>query len=612
MRSPLRAGTLAASLLLGTALVIPATQAVAQDHFSISFSEFHNRLGDYGDWVYSDRWGEVWIPADVPADFHPYYTDGHWVYTDYYGWMWVSDYDWGDITFHYGRWVDDPEDGWMWIPGYVWSPAWVVWRSNGDYVGWMPMPPDEQFLRGVSFGISSGPLSFGVNFGDTGGYYGYSRWYPDYDEDMFASDWVFVGKRYIADRNFRGHIAPRRRYRMLLQNTRDVTHYTVQNNYIVNRSIAVSDVEHASGHRIPHVQARTVIKNPQFITNVNVGVDIQKRARSERPHGTGEQGSAPKPSSQVINTLSQDVRNKHVRNKQHLFTKQNVQQGDFGHGGPNAGPNANQPNMQQNTGPNEQGPGQRHGHEEKGPNNAPGTNNMAPQGQPENLQPNGPGTETHRHGQHEENGPNNAPGTNNMTPQGQPENLQPNGPGSETHRHGRHEENGTQNNNETNPTNQTEPSMPGKNETNKPGEQHATPPGAPPSTLPPPNANPQGGPNENGPGTSETPRGHHERGHHEQPGSETNQPNNGGTETPPGGGNGADHMQHDNSHAVHDRNTPTMPNGQPTTEPDHGNQPNATPPEKGKHHENQGDNGQGDKDQNDKRHKHDENNPPPQ
>ena len=53
---------------------------------------------------------------------------------------------WGDVAFHYGRWVDDPEDGWLWIPGYTWSPGWVVWRSNGQYVGWMPAPPD----RGVS------------------------------------------------------------------------------------------------------------------------------------------------------------------------------------------------------------------------------------------------------------------------------------------------------------------------------------------------------------------------------------------------------------------------------------------------------------------------------
>lgn len=585
MHSPLRAGTLAASLLLGAAIIIPtATVAVAQDDDSyISFRQFHHRLARYGDWVYSDRWGEVWIPADVPDDFHPYFTDGNWVYTDYYGWMWVSDYPWGDITFHYGRWVDDPEDGWMWIPGYVWSPAWVVWRSNGRYVGWMPMPPDEQFLNGVSFGISSGPLSFGVNFGDIGGYYGYSRWYPNYDEDMFDNDWVFVRKGYIADRDFRRYVAPRHQYRTILHDTRDMTHYTVQNNYIVNRSIPVSEVERASGHRIKHVEARTVIKNPQFITKVNVGMDVQKRARSERPHGTGEQGSAPKPPPQVIETLSPDVRNKHVRNKQHLFTKQNVQQGNFGQGGNNAGPNQPQgPNMQQNTPPNGQGPGERRKHEENGPNNP--------------------------------NNPNNPPGMNhmnnmnNMPPQGQtPENTPPNGPGNGEHR-GRHmHENGP--NNEANPTGPNEPTMPGKGENNKPGEQHTMPPGAPPTTLPPPNENPQAGPNNAGPGQSETPPGRREHGHHAPPGSETNQPSNSGNETPPGGG---DHMKTENPHAVHDRNTPTMPNEQPTTQPDHGNQPNNAPPEKGKHHDNQGDNGQGDNGDNGKRHKHDENNPPPQ
>jgi hypothetical protein len=577
MHNPLRAGTLAASLLLGAAFVLPATtQAIAQDHFSISFSVFHDRLGQYGDWVYSDRWGEVWIPADVSEDFHPYDTGGHWVYTDYYGWMWVSDYPWGDITFHYGRWVDDPDVGWMWIPGYVWSPAWVVWRSNGRYVGWMPMPPDEQFLRGVSFGISTGPLSFGINFGDTGGYYGYSRWYSNYDQDRFDNDWVFVRKGYIADRNFRRYMAPRHNYRMLLNNTRDVTHYSVQNNYIVNRSIAVSDVEHASGHRVPRVQARMAIKNPQFITNVNVGLDVQKRVRNERPHGNGEQGSAPRPPQNVIQSLSPNLRNTHVRNTQNLFTRQNVEQGNFGHGGEdNAGPNNNNNN---------------------------------------NNQTNGPGTETH-HGRHQENGPNNPPGTNILAPQGQtPGTAQP---GSETPR-GRHEENGptNQNNNVMSPAGPSQPTMPGKSGTNKPGEQHISPPVAPPSTLSPPNENPnaQGAPNGGTTGTPETPRNHHEHGHNPPPGSETNQPNNAGNPgQPPAEG---DHMGRDNSHAVHDRNTPTMPNEQPTVQPDHGNQPNTAPPEKGKHENNgnsgQSDNGQTGNGKSDKHHKHDENNPPPQ
>src|SRR5690242_18703027 len=110
----------------------------------VDYAYFHDQLNRYGRWQYSDRWGQVWQPSYVDADFRPY-DRGHWVNTREFGWTWDSDYEWGAIPFHYGRWVDDPERGWLWIPGYVWGPGWVVWRSNGRYTGWMPMPPDRGF-----------------------------------------------------------------------------------------------------------------------------------------------------------------------------------------------------------------------------------------------------------------------------------------------------------------------------------------------------------------------------------------------------------------------------------------------------------------------------------
>ena len=157
MRKFLPPAALAAALLASTvAIDMLATPAVAQE---VSFDTFHDQLAQYGAWVYSDRWGEVWMPFDVFYNFRPYDTNGHWVYTEDYGWYWASDYPWGDIAFHYGRWVNDPYDGWLWIPGYEWSPAWVMWRRNDRYVGWMPMPPDRRFLG------SSG-VNVGLNFGN--------------------------------------------------------------------------------------------------------------------------------------------------------------------------------------------------------------------------------------------------------------------------------------------------------------------------------------------------------------------------------------------------------------------------------------------------------------
>jgi hypothetical protein len=104
--------------------------------------EVRDALSAYGHWSEDPRWGVVWSPADVSADWRPY-EFGHWVYTEEWGWYWVSDEAWGWITYHYGRWSWDADSGWFWIPGDEWGPAWVLWRSGDDIVGWAPMPPDD-------------------------------------------------------------------------------------------------------------------------------------------------------------------------------------------------------------------------------------------------------------------------------------------------------------------------------------------------------------------------------------------------------------------------------------------------------------------------------------
>jgi hypothetical protein len=84
----------------------------------------------------------VWQPtvAVGSTNWRPY-SDGYWAYTDQ-GWTWVSYEDFGWATYHYGRWVRLRDRGWFWVPGYTWAPAWVSWRTGGDYIGWAPLPPD--------------------------------------------------------------------------------------------------------------------------------------------------------------------------------------------------------------------------------------------------------------------------------------------------------------------------------------------------------------------------------------------------------------------------------------------------------------------------------------
>ena len=328
MKRYLSSALCAGAILLSTVSVDAiATAAYAQSDDDVSFQSFHDALAPYGDWVYSDRWGEVWIPGDVPPNFRPYGTDGYWAYTDDYGWMWASNYDWGDVPFHYGRWVNDPDDGWVWIPGYVWSPAWVAWRTNGRYVGWMPMPPDPQFLgeSGPSLGISLGGIGVSINFGDTSGYYGYSDWYgPGYSADNFAGNWVFVDEGHMADRDFHRYEAPRNTYVTLIQGGRNITNYSVTNNYIVDKAIDPRDVQRLGGHPVPVVRAAQVLKKPQLITTTNQGRQIQTRMREENPRGTGKANSAPKPSAQIVQSLSTKTVTHNGRPITNLYTRSTV------------------------------------------------------------------------------------------------------------------------------------------------------------------------------------------------------------------------------------------------------------------------------------------------
>lgn len=115
-----------------------ATVSYAQQE-DVSVQLFYDQLSPYGTWVSYPNYGYVWIP-NVGREFQPYSTSGHWVFTDM-GWTWYSTYSWGWAPFHYGRWFYDNTYGWMWLPDTDWGPAWVTWRSGGDYYGWAPMEP---------------------------------------------------------------------------------------------------------------------------------------------------------------------------------------------------------------------------------------------------------------------------------------------------------------------------------------------------------------------------------------------------------------------------------------------------------------------------------------
>ena len=135
--------------VLPPASVAPQTSEVAY---------FHQQLSPYGHWLLADDGHWYWQPTVAVGhpDWRPYWDHGRWVYTDH-GWYWSSDYPWGWAAFHYGRWRLHPAHGWIWLPDSVWGPAWVVWRSGGEYCGWAPMPP------GAHLDTVSGRLTFHGN-----------------------------------------------------------------------------------------------------------------------------------------------------------------------------------------------------------------------------------------------------------------------------------------------------------------------------------------------------------------------------------------------------------------------------------------------------------------
>jgi len=325
MRRILQASLLSSAIITGALACATVPVCAQMDQMgdvedAISFDSFHDQLAPYGYWLYSDRWGVVWQPAEVPYDFRPYYTAGHWVYTDDYGWYWLSKYSWGDISFHYGRWVNDPDDGWLWIPGYIWSPGWVAWRSNGAYIGWTPLPPDDAFLEG------RGDIGVSFRFGgfDVGALY--SRWYgPTFNERRFAANWVFLPAGFIAVPDYqRVVIRDPVRIVNIIHQTRNVTNYTVINNIVVNRSVDVRVVERAAGHPIPVVRAATVIRRPNLVARIDVGQRVQIRMREIVPHGRGIANSAPPPPPRVVAKLSVNVAPRNGRAPVHLFTRATI------------------------------------------------------------------------------------------------------------------------------------------------------------------------------------------------------------------------------------------------------------------------------------------------
>ena len=178
----------------------------------VSVNFFYDNLNG-GNWYQVADYGYVWQPdAATSAEWRPY-TDGYWAYTDV-GWTWVSYEDFGWATYHYGRWVRLEDYGWCWVPGYEWGPAWVSWRTGGNYIGWAPLPPEG---RGEVV-YESRPITghVDVDFGIGPAYYN------------------FIDVRFIGEPVLRGHFYDYNQNVVYINNTVNVTNITYNNSVVYN------------------------------------------------------------------------------------------------------------------------------------------------------------------------------------------------------------------------------------------------------------------------------------------------------------------------------------------------------------------------------------------
>jgi hypothetical protein len=213
------------------ALVFPAAREAEAAEVSVDF--FYDNLGTGGSWVELDDYGYAWQPtvAVSNSSWRPY-SDGYWAYTDV-GWTWVSYEDFGWATYHYGRWTRLRGRGWFWVPGREWGPAWVSWRTGGDYVGWAPLPA----RRGREQVYEGRPITGQV----------------DVEFDIGPSYYNFVDVRYIGEPVLRERIYAPDQNVTYITRTVNVTNITYSNSVVYNHGPDYNVVSRYSTRQIPRL-----------------------------------------------------------------------------------------------------------------------------------------------------------------------------------------------------------------------------------------------------------------------------------------------------------------------------------------------------------------------
>lgn len=232
-----------------------APRSEAEADVSIDF--FYDNLGDDGSWVEVGDYGYCWQPtaAVSNSNWRPY-SDGYWAYTDV-GWTWVSYESFGWATYHYGRWARLRDQGWVWVPGTEWGPAWVSWRTGGDYVGWAPLPP--RYSEGGGELVYEGrPINGRV----------------DIDFDIGPAYYNFVDVRYIGEPVLRERIFEPAQNIAYINRTVNVTNITYENSRVFNHG---PDYNRLSAYSVRPIQRLRLQRD----TNVDFSAAGRGNARTQ-------------------------------------------------------------------------------------------------------------------------------------------------------------------------------------------------------------------------------------------------------------------------------------------------------------------------------------------
>jgi hypothetical protein len=295
-----------ALLLIFTTPVLQANQRYPNS------GSFYAPLSRYGNWVNHPVYGQSWFPRNVNRNWRPY-ANGYWANSIQFGLTWESSEPWGWATYHYGRWAWDDWYGWLWIPGNTWAPAWVLWRSGGDYVGWAPMPPTVLWS-----------VSVGLNFG-----------YFNYDRDMYRDSWVMMRKNGWANNNRRPVYYPVSQNQGLINNTTFVNQTNVYQTTRINNT----------NTNTVNNTANNAVNNPVLVNNgpipnfkpdatptpgalppghgklVNSDTDINEKRDHEREHGLHNQALHTEEKEGAGSTAVSPPTSEEIKHEEHLAKK---------------------------------------------------------------------------------------------------------------------------------------------------------------------------------------------------------------------------------------------------------------------------------------------------